>query len=261
MPFTLAHSAAALPFRRLRLVPSALVIGTLAPDFEYLVKLDAHGRVAHTFPGVFVLTLPLALVVLWIFHRFVKRPFVRLLPDGLQRRLARHVEEFSFLGASRFLFIVLSILVGIATHILWDSFTHRGTWLYARWPLLRQTFHLPFEGAIPLYKALQHGSSVLGVGIMLIWLLLWYRRSEATAPASGSVARAIPMMKRIAIFLGLLVVACVGVIVRRLLGVERPIVNFASRNFIVEACVTMLALVWWQLVAYGVIEKVRGENG
>lgn len=256
MPFTLAHSAAALPFRRLRLVPSALIIGTLAPDFEYLIKLDAHGRIAHTFPGVLVLTLPLALAVLWIFHRFVKLPLVRLLPDGVQGRLAKHLGEFSFLGLSRFLYIVASILVGIATHLLWDSFTHRGTWLYVRWPLLRQTFHLPFEGNIPLYKALQHGSSVLGVGVVLIWLVLWYRRNGATVPARGAV----PITKRIAILAGLIVVACVGVIVRRSFGVERPIVNFASRNFIVEACITVLALVWWQLVAYGVIQKVRGEN-
>jgi Domain of unknown function (DUF4184) len=256
VPFTLAHSAAALPFRRLRLVPSALVIGTLAPDFEYLVKLDAHGRLAHTFPGVFVLTLPLALVVLWIFHRFVKLPVVRLLPDGVQGRLSKDITEFRFLGASRFLHIVVSILVGIATHILWDSFTHRGTWLYAHWPLLRQTYHLPFEGTIPLYKALQHGSSVLGVGVILIWLVLWYRGNGVTAPTYGSVSTT----KRIAIFAGLIVVACVGVIVRRFLGPERPIVNFQSRNFMVEAAVTVLALVWWQLVAYGVFQKVRGEN-
>jgi Domain of unknown function (DUF4184) len=256
VPFTLAHSAAALPFRRLRLVPSALIIGTLAPDFEYLVKLDAHGRIAHTFPGVFVLTLPLALLVLWIFHRFVKLPVVRLLPDGLQGRLSKDLEEFRFLGVSRFLHIVASILIGIATHILWDSFTHRGTWLYARWPLLRQSFHLPFEGTIPLYKALQHGSSVLGVAVLLIWLVLWYRRNGATAPARGAVS----MTKRIAILAVVIVVACVGVIVRRLLGAERPIVNFSSRNFIVEACITILALIWWQLVAYGVIQKVRGEN-
>jgi hypothetical protein len=256
VPFTLAHSAAALPFRRLRLVPSALIIGTLAPDFEYLVKLDAHGRIAHTFPGVFVLTLPLALLVLWIFHRFVKLPVVRLLPDGLQGRLSKDLEEFRFLGVSRFLHIVASILIGIATHILWDLFTHRGTWLYARWPLLRQSFHLPFEGTIPLYKALQHGSSVLGVAVLLIWLVLWYRRNGATAPARGAVS----MTKRIAILAVVIVVACVGVIVRRLLGAERPIVNFSSRNFIVEACITILALIWWQLVAYGVIQKVRGEN-
>ena len=243
----------------MRLVSSALVIGTLAPDFEYLVKLDAHGRVAHTFPGVFVVTLPLALIVLWIFHRFVKVPVVRLLPDGVQRRLSNHLGDFSFVGPSRFLLIVVSILLGIATHILWDSFTHRGTWLYARWPLMRQMFHLPLEGTVPLYKALQHGSSVLGVGVVLIWLVLWYRRSEATAPTSGSPG--MTMAKRVAVLAGLIVVACLGVIVRRFLGLERPIVNFASRNFIVQACVTMLALVWWQLVAYGVIQKVRGEDG
>jgi hypothetical protein len=38
VPFTLAHGAAALPFRRFHLVFSALLVGTFAPDFEYLVS-------------------------------------------------------------------------------------------------------------------------------------------------------------------------------------------------------------------------------
>src|SRR5579871_128427 len=32
VPFTVSHAAAALPFRRARLVTSALVVGTMAPD-------------------------------------------------------------------------------------------------------------------------------------------------------------------------------------------------------------------------------------
>ena len=39
MPFTLSHAAAALPFRRTRLIKSALVIGCFAPDFEYFIPL------------------------------------------------------------------------------------------------------------------------------------------------------------------------------------------------------------------------------
>ncbi len=89
MPFTLAHSAAALPFRRLRLVPSALVIGTFAPDFEYFLRVTHSGRFGHTLVGSFVFTLPVALVVLWIFHTFVKVPVTMLLPDAIQRRLAK----------------------------------------------------------------------------------------------------------------------------------------------------------------------------
>ena len=100
MPFTLSHGAAALPFRRLRLVPSALLVGTFAPDFEYFLRLAPDDRFGHTLLGTFVLTLPVALLVLWLFHRYVKLPLATLLPDAIQRRLASHLDEFRFRGAA-----------------------------------------------------------------------------------------------------------------------------------------------------------------
>ena len=60
--FTFSHAAAALPFRRLRPVWTAPVIGTLAPDFGYFLNFsEAEADHAyHDFPGVLILTLPLA---------------------------------------------------------------------------------------------------------------------------------------------------------------------------------------------------------
>jgi Domain of unknown function (DUF4184) len=62
VPFTLAHGAAALPFRRLHLVFSGLLVGTFAPDFEYFLRLSPDDGFGHTLLGTFVLTLPLALL-------------------------------------------------------------------------------------------------------------------------------------------------------------------------------------------------------
>src|SRR5215207_10039344 len=39
MPFTPSHMAAALPFVRTPLIPSAIAIGTMAPDVPYFVPL------------------------------------------------------------------------------------------------------------------------------------------------------------------------------------------------------------------------------
>ena len=44
MPFTLAHAAAALPLRRFKLVWSALVIGSFAPDFWLFMGLPGRIR-------------------------------------------------------------------------------------------------------------------------------------------------------------------------------------------------------------------------
>src|SRR5215469_5325911 len=178
MPFTVSHAAAALPLRRARLVTSALVVGTMAPDFEYFLPLQAHDHFGHTFPGLLVLTLPVALLVLWIFHTFVKVSAATLLPRRLQSRVAGYLGTFRFGGPGRFLLIVLSILVGIATHILWDSFTHAGTYPYAHWSLLRQSVDLPVLGMMPVFKVFQHGSTILGLVILLTWLFRWYGQCE-----------------------------------------------------------------------------------
>src|SRR5260370_26318809 len=114
MPCTLYHGAAARPLRRLKLVTSALVIGTLAPDFEYFLRLAPDAGYGHTLQGAFLLTLPLALVALWLFHAFVKLPLLALFPDGVERRLVNHLEAFSFAGTATFVFIAVSILTGTA---------------------------------------------------------------------------------------------------------------------------------------------------
>jgi len=247
VPFTLAHAAAALPFRRWHMVPSALVIGTFAPDFEYLLRLSPRGRFGHTLVGSFVFTIPLALVVLWIFHAFVKRPAAMLLPEAIQRRLQDHLDGFRFGGVARFILIIASLLLGIATHLLWDSFTHSTAWPYHHWLLLRQSFALPIVGSLPLYKILQHGSTVLGLAILSIWLVHWYRINEPCGPLTKTLS----LRRRAAVIAVVVTVALVGAIARALVGIGMTNGRFALNKFVVQSVVTAIALVWWQLVAYG----------
>jgi len=247
VPFTLSHAAAALPFRRWRLVSSALVIGTFAPDFEYLLRLSPRGRFGHTLIGSFVLTLPLALLVLWIFHAFVKVPTAMLLPEAIQRRLQDHLGVFRFGGTVRFLRIIASILLGIGTHLFWDSFTHSTMWPYRHWSLLRRPFTLPIAGLIPLYKILQHGSTIVGIGILSFWLVRWYR----TTQPSAHLRESLPVGRKAAVIAVVTTVAVVGSITRAVFGIGMPIEHFVFNKFLVQAVVTAMALVWWQLVAYG----------
>ncbi|MGA7080069.1 MAG: DUF4184 family protein [Terriglobales bacterium] len=249
MPFTLAHGAAALPFRRTPFVFSALLIGTFAPDFEYFLRLSPDDGFGHTLLGAFVLTLPLALLVLWLFHAFVKLSLARLLPDAIQSRLTTCMDEFRFGGTARFALIVGSILLGIATHLAWDSFTHPNTWLYRRWPVLSEPLHLPAVGLVPFYKALQHGSTIVGIGVLLIWLAALYRTSK---PSNHTPANPIPAAQKIVIGAVVTIVALVGAIIRAVAGVGIPIGPAAGKRFVGLLVVTAVALAWWQLVAYGI---------
>jgi len=248
VPFTLAHGAAALPFRRLQLVFSGLLVGTFAPDFEYFLRLSLDNGFGHTLLGTFVLTLPLALLVLWLFHTFVKLAVVRLLPDAIQRRLTNHLDEFAFGGAGRFALIIASVLLGIATHLAWDSFTHPNTWVYRHCSIFGQLFHVPIVGAIPLYKVFQHGSTIIGIAILSTWLVLGYRITE---PSCHPLSNPVSPMRKIATVGCVVTVALIGALIRAVAAVGIPSGNPAEERFVGLLIVTAIALVWWQLVIYG----------
>jgi hypothetical protein len=60
--------------------------------------------------------------------------------------------------------LVISLALGVATHIAWDLFTHEGRIGTELFPILDQMW-----GALAGFKWLQHGSSVLGLLILAIW--------------------------------------------------------------------------------------------
>lgn len=228
----------------------------MAPDFEYFLALKAHDRFGHTLPGIFVLTLPVALLVLWIFHTFVKVPAASLLPQRVQSKLARYLGEFRFSGPGRFLLIVFSTLIGIATHILWDSFTHAGSYVYEHWSLLQQSFDVPVLGSMPCSKILQHGSTVLGLIAVSAWLVHWYRQSAGCRTSFRSVLS--PASRRTILAVGI-ALAVTGGIARALWGVGIPDDHATFRRFTGEVVVTCMALGWWQLVGFGVLSSRRAQ--
>ena len=119
MPNPLAHPAAAIPFTKVKLIFSALVFGSIAPDFGYFIKVG-QGYFMYTLPGLFLFDVPVGLILLWLFHTFAKWPLLSLLPKGLQRRLIDPARDFSYGPAKRFGLILLSLLVGSITHIIWE---------------------------------------------------------------------------------------------------------------------------------------------
>src|SRR5215467_1244595 len=177
MPFTLSHAAAALPFRKLRPIWPALVMGTFAPDLQQFFMLTDEDRSGHRFPDLLLFTLPVALATLWLFEWIVKGPVIELLPSGLQRRLQDRLEPLAFKGWRQFGFIVLWICIGITTHVVWDQFTHSYAWLPSQWTWLKRSVPVPFLHPMTLAKVLQHTSTVLGLAIVFGWLLAWYRRT------------------------------------------------------------------------------------
>ena len=175
MPFTPAHAAAALPVRRLwpRLPLSALVIGTMSPDFEYFLRLAPAGRLAHSFAGIAVFCVPAGLIVWGLFTLLVRPALVDVLPDGLARSLPP--SRTSILAAT------LAIAIGALSHLMWDSFTHAHDWTVTHWPALRVPVAPRLLPGLEWYKLLQHVSTAVGLAVLLAAIIHWVRATPVGA--------------------------------------------------------------------------------
>ena len=180
MPWTFSHPAAVLPLRALGVPFSALVVGSLAPDFGYYVGLSALATQAHGLPGLFAVCLPSGLLVLWAV-RALRPAIVDLLPQPHRGALAR-MPSAQVLGKPRGLALdAIGLVLGAATHVLWDGFTHARGLFVAASPLLAQPWG--FAGiTAPAYAWLQHGSTVLGAAI-LAWAYWRWLARQPPSPA------------------------------------------------------------------------------
>jgi len=204
MPFTLSHAAAALPFRRFKPIWPALVVGTFAPDLQYFIQLSDEDRSGHHFPDVLLFTLPVALLVLWLFESLIKRPAIELLPSGWQRRLQDKTVPLSFRGWRQIGRIVFWIAVGTLTHLAWDQFTHSYTRTASWWPILKEHVTVPLKHSETVAGLLQDVSTVLGFLALCVWCATWYRRAP---PAPKTLAPELPPLTKFCVVIAMGLVA------------------------------------------------------
>jgi hypothetical protein len=173
VPATIAHPAAVIPLQKLGLPLSALIIGSLMPDFEFFLRISSERIIGHTFPGVFLFCLPIGLIFLFIFHYLLKKPLISLLPTTHQCRILHYFEEFRFFPLLQFLKITIALLIGIFSHLLLDSFTHENSFFTAHIPFLSFSFLMAPFGTVRIYFLLQQFFSIAGIVLMVIWYLNW----------------------------------------------------------------------------------------
>ncbi len=166
MPFTLSHPAIVLPLSRIQskyISTSCLVVGSITPDFEYFITMKLTGRFSHSLPGVFAFDLPVALALVFIFHLVVKKPMINRLPTYFHARLIT-LRDVDFVGQFKKYFpgYILCLFVGIFSHLLWDSFTHSNAVPVQLWPVLAERIDVAVLPAWPLFRYVQHGSTLIG---------------------------------------------------------------------------------------------------
>lgn len=65
--------------------------------------------------------------------------------------------------------VIISVLIGAFSHVLWDSFTHETGFFVVQFPILKAPINV-HHWTIPLYKIFQHLSSLLGALFIIITL-------------------------------------------------------------------------------------------
>ncbi|MFV0538344.1 MAG: DUF4184 family protein [Dysgonomonas sp.] len=174
MPFTFSHPSIVLPlmyFPKRWVSSTGLIVGSMIPDFEYFIRMKPHSDYSHTLGGIFWFSLPLALVVSFIFHLIVRNTLYDNLPAFFKSRFVIF-KQFDWISyfKKNWITVIISILIGIITHLFWDSFTHNGAYFVQRIPFLERTFSL-FNVEVPVFKFLQHGSTLLGA--IIIFYVVW----------------------------------------------------------------------------------------
>ena len=175
MPFTVSHAVAYFPFRKLcpkYLSLSGLIMGAMAPDFEYFLRMTMKGVWGHTWTGMFLYDLPISLAIITIFHLWIRDPLIRHLPPLLLQKYRKNI-GFDWLkyfrsNPSR---VIGSVLLGTITHFMLDAITHEVGYIY---PIYINFLMQPYTilgHSFELYNFLQIGLSVVGL-LLAGWLII-----------------------------------------------------------------------------------------
>lgn len=192
MPFTFSHPAAVLPLigqgrGRGPLIASALVAGSLAPDVPFFLETVLPGSyglgdVAHRPWAVPTLDVAIAAGLVAGWHGLLREPMVALLPDPWADRAdtltaPRRKREPGSLDPRDAAWFAASAALGAFSHVGWDAFTHRGRAGVRLVPALRREI-----GGIPVYHALQWGTSAVGLGLLAVSGSAALRRQQMPQP-------------------------------------------------------------------------------
>jgi hypothetical protein len=173
MPFTFSHPAIVLPATYLPkkyYSLSALIMGSMTPDFEYFIRMKDYSKYSHTWEGLFWFDVPLGLALLFIFHNIVRNTLIEYLPFSLNIRFSVF-EKFNWNAHFRknIIVVLISLIIGIASHLFWDSFTHDGGYFAETIPVLKDKINILNHNIFGA-TLFQYLSSVIGGVVMVIYI-------------------------------------------------------------------------------------------
>ena len=184
MPFTFCHPAIILPLTKSKkLSTSALIIGSTAPDFEYFLRMDMIRTHSHDLWAIFYFNLPLTILLYLTFQLIVKKPLIINLPYFFHSRFHKYlINNQKILSTKNILTVIISAIVGIFSHLFWDSFTHKEGLFEGQLLYLLETITINGKDII-IFQFLQIWSSIIG-GLYILFFIYKMPTNQMIFPAN-----------------------------------------------------------------------------
>ena len=180
MPFTITHAVLAPPLARLSgywIPTAALAIGCMLPDLHRLF-MSGLFPLAHQWQGIWKFNLWLGLGFCLLWYGLLRPTFYDAL--GIRHPLGLQSVKtcLSFIVA-----MVIGLMLGNATHLIWDGLTHVDSRTFAFHDFLSQRLQLGTQ-SYPVHRLLQVGTSILFLPVVLYMIGRYWRRY-----ATGDVSK------------------------------------------------------------------------
>lgn len=246
MPFTLCHPAIVLPLHRytrgMTSLP-ALVIGSMAPDFVYFFSLGVTGSFSHSGPGILLYCVPAGAVVYILYFTLLRQPLLAWLPRAISARMAWQIvwplHDARAVGG-----VLGSLAIGASTHVFWDSFTHDNTAVVPHLGVLRSLVSIgSFE--IPVFKVLQHMSSLVGFIVIATYALAWFARTKPISPYPAPLSARQRFLTFAAVAGAATVGGAAGLLIKPTVSTEHGLFNAVVAGMATAAlAIVLLCLAW-----------------
>lgn len=169
MPFTISHAVLAPPIAKLtgyRLPISALAIGTMTPDLYRLFTSATHD-ISHQWQGLIIPNLFIGLGFCLLWYGLYRPVVFRWIG------VVKPIDCGSFNKMMGFILsVILALMVGISSHLIWDGLTHSDFRTFAFDSFLNRPVSL-LNHIYPMHRILQIGTSILALPFMA-WMGMHY---------------------------------------------------------------------------------------
>lgn len=227
MPFTAAHPALVLPIKGKwpkYFSLTALVVGSMAPDFEFFIRFQHQRGPGHTLLGSLYFNLPLIFLAAALFHHIVKKPFIYCLPEFLGKRFYDMAEDkWSVATPRNFFVFTYSALIGMLSHFTLDAFTHPAQLFRELVSFLSKNlftikvFHILHS--VPIYYLFYILATIIGLVTIIFYIF-------KIKPSESEKAKNIGKIKKGVYWTAALTLAVIITVIRTVLITSRKDIGF-----------------------------------